>query len=234
MDLNLRRLIKILAIFLIATFMINRCNTTEKKTNTAPTENKHNKASCFTGSTGAVDFLKEKAEAIDQAQIMYNTEALSDCSGMFFRMIQALQEKCPNFDYPRMNQARSSRQLAAYYHKRGKLTIIKDDKEASQYLQPGYALFFGRNGETYTRFDIDFLTSGTTGIQHMGLLLEVETENDIVQTYKMFHGRSAGKTAKITTHFRNYKYDDDDKYPPYGNWGQQLVAVARILPEAEL
>ena len=230
MHFNLRRLIKILAILLIATFVIKRCNNTNEKTTSVSFKN----ATCFTGSTGALDFLKVKAEALDQAQIMYNSEPLSDCSGMFFRMIKTLQEKCPDFDYPKMNQARSSRQLAAYYHKKGKLTIIKNDEEASQYLQPGYALFFGRNGKKYTRFDIDFLTSGSTGIQHMGLLLEVETENGVVQTYKMFHGRSSGKAAKITEHFRQYKYDDDNKYPPYGNWGQQLVAVAKILPDAEL
>ena len=165
--------IKFWGLIILGLWLIQICN---RRTNSdyTPKKNKYSIQGCFEDQGNAINFIKEKTQAIHDAKVMYNSEPLSDCSGMFLRTIQSLEQECPKFDYPHQSRARSSRDLAKYYHEKGKLTIIKDAANASKYLKPGMAVFFGQNRKTYQRFNIDYLTSPGTGIEHVGLIVSIK------------------------------------------------------------
>ena len=162
--------------------------------------------------------------------VMYNSEPLSDCSGMFHLVLERIEQQCPNHDVPEPSEARDTRDLAGWYHERGELILVDDALAMAELIKPGAVIFYGHNAKRYENFTAEDLigTPEKKGyIEHMGVVVNVERdEAGTITNYHLFHGRSTGKPSKITTwHVREKK----PVHPPYGNGNQQWVAVARII-----
>ena len=169
--------------------------------------------------------LSAFSAAIEADSIWYKSEPLSDCSGMFHRVLKSVHAQCPNAVYPAPEDARSSRGLAKWFHDNGRLTIINDAKTAGHMLRPGAILFFGSSGVKYTNPTIDILAN-SGGVQHISVVTAIDEDDaGIVQGYTMFHGRSTGKIASRT---KGNPLQPKRDLPPYGNWKQELVAVAYL------
>ncbi|MCB0568711.1 MAG: hypothetical protein KDC66_03060 [Phaeodactylibacter sp.] len=171
--------------------------------------------------------LLATANAFESEHILYRSIPLSDCSGMFHRLLRKMKESFPGFEYPEVVEARSSRALAQWYYDHGALHIIDDAANSGQLIRPGAILFFGQYGKKYTRPTIEQLIISGVGIQHIGTAVEVQKdENGQVIGYTMFHARGRGKAASKTQH---YLHNPRNSYlPAFGNWKQQLVAIGYI------
>lgn len=170
-------------------------------------------------------FLESFTADIEERNILYNTEPLSDCSGMFLRLVNALREKCPNALFPDPDRERDSRAIAGWYAEHENLEIVVDPNLLGRKIRPGMVLFYGQQGRSYQKPTLDELR-GENGIEHVGVVVGVEKDDrGQVASYTLFHGRSAGKPAGRTTHTRQPSRGD---LPPYGNGDQQIVAIALI------
>ncbi len=174
-------------------------------------------------------FLLASANEFESKRILYRSIPLSDCSGMFHRLLRKVREQFPDFQYPEVVEARSSRALAQWYHDHGALEIISDAAGSGRLIRPGAVMFFGQSGRKFAKPTIGQLVNG--GIQHIGTVVEVQRdENGQTIGYTMFHARSRGKIAGKTRHYlRHPKYS---YLPAFGNWRQQLVAIGYINTEA--
>lgn len=168
---------------------------------------------------------------IEAQKIMYKSQELSDCSGMFLRVCNSLRDVCSDYSFPDPSQVKDTRLLARWYHEKGNFTMIKDARTVGSMIRPGAVMFFGQQGQTYTDLNIDKLAAQNTGIEHMGTVTDVtkDEEGNVIE-YTMFHGRSTGKIAQRTKHRLNHT---NPKYFPFGNWDQQLVGIGYIMTPKE-
>lgn len=172
-------------------------------------------------------YLQRLAGNYETQHILYRSIPLSDCSGMFHRLLQQMKEAFPAFVYPEVLEARSSRALAQWYHGRGSLHIIEDAAASGQLIKPGAIMFFGQVGKKYSRPSIEQLTTYGQGIMHIGTVIDVEKdEQGQVVAYTMFHARGRGKPASHTRHY--LQRPNNSSLPAFGNWRQQWVALAYI------
>jgi len=173
------------------------------------------------------DPLSQITSYLESKAIYYNSIPLSDCSGMFHRVLMMLDNQCPGQALPSHKKYRSTRQLAEWYYRKGKLVIIQDALSSSDLIKPGSVMFFGKQGRRYRNFTASQLFLRSRGIEHMGIVVAVQRDRTgRVLSYRMFHGRKSGTIAKTTLHKRIY---NKRSYPAYGNGSQQWVAVARII-----
>lgn len=173
------------------------------------------------------NYLQRLANEYESKHILYRSIPLSDCSGMFHRLLQQMKEAFPAFVYPEVTEARSSRALAQWYHARGGLHIIGNAADSGHLIKPGAVLFFGQVGKKYQNPSIELLTAYGQGIMHIGTVVDVEKdEQGQVIGYTMFHARGRGKIASHTHHYRSNPQNSG--LPAFGNWRQQLVAIAYI------
>ncbi len=172
-------------------------------------------------------FLTAFAENIEAQKILYGSEALSDCSGMFIRLTRALAEECPAYQYPDASRSRSSRAIARWFYDQENLEIVENASEVGQKIKPGMVMFFGRSGKLFEDITIDQLTA-SSGIEHVGVVTEVKKDDTgKVIAYTLFHGRSSGKIASRTTYHQ--LQPSRSELPVFGNWNQQLVAMGFVL-----
>ena len=168
--------------------------------------------------------------ALEAQAIPYGIGPLSDCSGIFHRVLTGVKKWCPDYNYPTPQRYRDSRELARWYHERGELILIRNALAQSDLIRPGMVLFFGRNGAVYKNASVKTLLSPQYGIDHVGVVVWVHKDSTgTVTGYELFHGHGRrGKTTASTTkwHKRN---PTRVGYPPLGNGRQQLVAAARIV-----
>ncbi len=177
------------------------------------------------GSSSLCTQVRRVALDIEARRWLYNSAELTDCSGIFHRFLGALEQSCPGVDRPPVDPYRSTRDLAYWYHQQGRLTLIHDAVAEQEHIRPGAVMFYGTQGKTYRRFDLDDLLKNPGGIQHVGVVTDVyEVEGNL--TYDLFHGRSSGKRAGITSFHR--LHPSRDRLPPLGNWDQQWVAIATL------
>ena len=170
---------------------------------------------------------RQVAEEISAQKLSYSTRAadLRDCSGIFHRTAQRLENRCPGVLVPPLS-VRSSRQLAAWYAAQGHLTVVRNPLTDSAALQPGAVLFFGepsgRRGKKSAKN-----AHKAARIHHVGIVTDVEYDKQgRVIGYHLFHGRSPRKAASISrSHRRN---PDNPRQPPFGNANQALLAIANI------
>ncbi|MCI5120538.1 MAG: hypothetical protein D3908_04960, partial [Candidatus Electrothrix sp. AUS4] len=113
--------------------------------------------------------LREVVSSLEEQSLLYNTGPLTDCSGIFHRVLQGLKSRCPSRDFPTVEKDRDSRALARWYHERGKLQLIRNAEESAALLKPGAIIFFGRNGSIYEDFSVDDLLTPRKGIAHLGV-----------------------------------------------------------------
>ena len=184
-------------------------------------------AQCWMGDVATP--LREVVTALEKESLLYATKPLTDCSGIFHRVLLGLKHRCPAKDFPSVEKHRDSRALARWYHERGKLRLIKNAEENTDLLKPGAVLFFGRNGSEYRDFSVDDLLIPQKGIAHLGVVVKVhKNESGKVVHYELFHGHgSKGKTPASVTDWHK-RTPTRSGYPPFGNGRQQWVAVARL------
>lgn len=171
---------------------------------------------------------------LEAQSILYGIGPLSDCSGIFHRVLKGLKKRCPENAYPPLSQYRDSRNIARWYHERGELILIQDPLKQTSVIRPGMVLFFGHTGVWYKNPSIKTLLSPRRGIYHVGVVARVHRDatGKIVQ-YELFHGHGQrGRTTASVTTWHKRK-PDRAGYPPFGNGRQQLVAAARIIRSVE-
>ncbi len=157
---------------------------------------------------------------------------LQDCSGIFHQIAKKVSTWCQDYQYPQPNEARDSRSIAGWYHKKNTLTIIKDPLAQRNLIQPGMVMFFGQSGKKYENLTpqmlyakSDYSQQGIVG--HIGVVTEVRKDtNGEVESYVMMHGRRPGVTAQ-RTHYHSIK-PPRFGYPILGNWEQQWVGISNI------
>ena len=189
--------------------------------------------------SGRPERLQPKLQSIagELSGIMYKTpyrDYILDCSGMFHRVLEEVAKICPNLSdqYPDRKRFRTTRQLARWYYDRNQLTIVRDIDVQSKLIKPGVVMFYGKHGKTYRNPSIEKLVKDGVGIEHMGVVVEVEKDSaGRVTNYHLFHGQRTGKRSATTKrHFRNRSsVNNGQKYHPLGNWKQQLVAIAPLI-----
>ncbi len=173
--------------------------------------------------------LHEVVTTLEKKSLLYATQPLSDCSGIFHRVVQGLKHRCPAKDFPTVEKDRDSRAIARWYHERGKLQLIENAVDNTDWLQPGAVLFFGKNGSEYRGISVEELLSPQKGIAHLGVVVNVHKNNSgQVLHYELFHGHGRkGKTPASITNWHK-RTPTRNGYPPFGNGRQQWIAVARL------
>ena len=189
--------------------------------------------SCSDQGLSFDDFILAAAKNFEKQKIAYNSIPLSDCSGMFHRLVLAVKDFCPAYQYPESEEARDTRSLARWYHDNNNLVIIQKEEAATSghLIRPGSVMFFGSSNVSYTNITIDKLAV-QGGIEHMGTVVDVEKDGaGNVIGYTMFHGRNPRHPAGTTKHkLKNVSFSRG-VLPPFGNWDQQWVAVANIATQ---
>lgn len=182
---------------------------------------------------------------LEAQQLAYISSKGQDCSGIYHKIKDLVQKKMSvlgdesKFHYPSYSKDRNSRQIANWYHENGNLHIVQDAMADRNLITPGTVVFFGRTEEKYSNLTIDLLTNpgkfvhdGNNGkIMHVAVVTQVEKDDaGNVIKYDMMHGRNSRNFASRTT----ANYDGPGGYAkafakyPFGNWNQQLVALAHI------
>lgn len=167
------------------------------------------------------------AANISKDSLQYNVEPFSDCSGVFLRFLDSLEIRCPKMDYPDPASYRDSRALARWYHETGKLIRVEEPLNMAQYIKPGSVMFYGGRGVENKELSLDDLFAHG-GINHVGVVTEVEEKGGEIVGYSLFHGQRPGKLAS-TTKYHKKEYRNRPNYPAYGNGTEQWVAVAPIV-----
>ncbi len=175
------------------------------------------------------EILSNYAQKLEEEAIYYNqdSEKLSDASGIVHRVLNYLSSISDQIKKPDVSEARSTRELADWYHKQGMLTVINDPLAQRDLIRPGTIMYYGKSGQVYDDLSIEHLLSPSPNqvIMHAGIVTEmVRDENGKVISYTLFHGRRPGAIAS-----RTYYHTVEPPrlgYPIFGNWNQQWVAVA--------
>jgi hypothetical protein len=173
--------------------------------------------------------LHEVVTTLEKQSLLYATQPLTDCSGIFHRVVKGLKDQCPAKEFPSVEKNRDSREIARWYHERGKLQLIENAVNSTELLQPGAVLFFGKNGSQYREFSVEDLLNPQKGIAHLGVVVNVhKNASGQIEHYELFHGYGRkGKTPASITDWHK-RTPTRNGYPPFGNGRQQLVAVARL------
>ena len=189
-----------------------------------------------------IDMIAEELEA---QELAYISSKGQDCSGIYHKIKDMVQKRMSvlgdksKFHYPSYTKDRNTRQIAQWYYDHNNLHIVQDANADRNLITPGTVVFFGRTDERYSNITIDKLTNpgkfvhdGTNGkIMHVAIVTTVEKDDaGNVVKYDMMHGRNSRNFASRTT----ANYDGPGGYGkafakyPFGNWNQQLVALAHI------
>lgn len=167
------------------------------------------------------------ADSLTALNLYYsnNGDDMRDCSGIFHRFLLALQKECENLALPCVTSERNSRSIAQWYEERNRFTVIDDALRQSTMIKPGNLLFFGRR---WTKYPDMTKEKVFRQIYHLAIVVDVEKDqNGVVQSYRLFHGRSTGKPAMITDWHR--RKPTTANLPPLGNFDEQWIGHATIL-----
>jgi len=163
--------------------------------------------------------------------LKHDSRQLQDCSGIFHQVVRKFKrEYCPNYDYPDVKQARTTRNIAQWYHQQGELILVHDPLEKSPLIKPGAVMFYGYGGQPYQDFKAENLFIPKQGINHVGVVVSVVRDaKNQVMSYKLFHGRRPGKPSKVTDY--HPRKPTRSYYPPFGNGKEQWVAIAPLVKQ---
>ena len=194
---------------------------------------------CFDDEATFSTFLTAFAEKLEAQKLEYdrdNPSRLQDCSGIFHRVAQHVQDNCTNgYIYPSTQSARDSRSLVRWYNSQQNLVLISDPMQQRSLIKPGAVMFFGSSGKFYQNFTVDKLSAPYPNgfVEHIGVVTEVKKdESGAVTGYVMFHGRRPGKHAQ-RSHYHGVE-PPRLGYPILGNWNQQWLAISMIMtPQKE-
>ncbi len=201
----------------------------DQETEDATVSNPASSANSLCGGKDLISKINTSANSLKGTP--YSQANKTDCSGMFHKMLDTFREDCPNAILPTIEKARSSRDIAKWYYDQGTLKIIRDPAKNNQLIKPGMVMFYGygaRLGQyDFNTLDIETLMTRGEGINHVAIVTSVEMKDGVVESYDIFHGRTVGKPADVTTSSR--VYTNRPELPMYGNWKEPWLAVADVL-----
>ena len=192
-------------------------------------------AALFAACNGArIDLagpVNEIARNISADSVWYdasNPKNFADCSGIFHRLLDSMRMRCPETSLPGKS-ARSSRELALWYHRQGRLHLAADPLAFTTHIRPGAVMFYGGRGAGASKGLR--VNAVARSINHVGVVTRVvRNAAGKVISYDLFHGQWVGKMASITDwHMRE---PSREEYPPFGNGTEPWVAVATLLPDS--
>lgn len=185
------------------------------------------------------EVLSAVSKVLEDKKLDYVSSMMQDCSGIFHQLKDSLQTRLPSlaagsqFQYPTPQVARSSRQIADWYHKNNNLLIVQDPMACRNSIRPGAVMFYGKANRVFKDIDIDMLTdrnnnyTSNGAIQHIAVVTAVtlDKEGNVID-YTIMHGRRPGKTA----HRSGSKevQSRNKTLPAFGHWSQQWVGIANI------
>lgn len=176
---------------------------------------------CDGGETDVPEVVAATARQIASRHIAYRSQPMSDCSGIFHRVLSALELRCDDVMGPTPEEARSSDAIARWYDEQGSLARISSPEQADLFLVPGSIVFYAPPTKR--------AAGDLARVHHVGVVVDVERdEAGRVQSYRVFHGRQPGLTASITNHHTRASS------PPLGNGPDPLVAIAAVNPQLAL
>ncbi len=179
---------------------------------------------CRRGWVDLAAWIPPIAEDLERQKILYGSVPLSDCSGIFHRFLRAFDQGCPGYSLPRPESDRDSRDLARWYQERGLLAPVRDELGQVDLIKPGAVMFYGRSGKSYPAVDVGQILRQT---EHVGVVVAVERDgHGALVRYRLFHGRSHGKTAGVTDY--HLRQPPRPALRPFGNWDQQWIAFAPL------
>jgi hypothetical protein len=178
-----------------------------------------------------------------------------DCSGNFLRLSSYLASACPGSDaqlaapagiadwapegdnaVALVAAARSSRDLARWYHEQGRFapvfydgadrrTGVSPDLERYRHLiKPGAVLWFSEVAPRAADGIEPLFGGGRSRIRHMATVVRTELDEDgQVVAYEMYHGRNGTHLAGVS---EGRRWTDR---PPLGNGGQYLVGIGALV-----
>lgn len=186
------------------------------------------------------EVLSAISQNLEDKKLDYISSKMQDCSGIFHQLKDSIQQRLPTlaagmeYQYPSPSVARSSRQIADWYHKNNNLLIVEDPIASKNSIRPGSVMFFGKTYKKFNNLNIDMLTdrnnnyTSNGAIQHIAVVTSVTTdaEGNVID-YTMMHGRRPGKTASRSG--SKEVQSRNETLPAFGHWGQQWVGVANIV-----
>lgn len=203
-------------------------------------------------------------EWMDSQTIKYTqnpSDEWRDCSGNFLRLSSRIASLCPSAELvappgitryspegnnkrPGVEQARTTRGVAAWYNERGMFEPIFYDgvtlteapaalRVVRNRIQPGSVLWFSRKKPLEVNGSEGLYKEAGGAINHMGTVVTVvKDENGNVTEWTMYHGQNTKSNNGITRHWWDWpkKYTLSGKqYPPGGYWTQRIVGFSESL-----
>jgi hypothetical protein len=205
--------------------------------------------SCSGGTVDAT--LTGIAKSVEKQQLLYDVKELTDCSGIFHRVMNEFRTQCPGPQYP-SSSSRNTRSIAKWYADRGQIVWVDQPLKQDNLIRVGAVMFFGQSGVQYTRKQLgsDLMYIVDEGINHVGIVTKVKMVGGHVKQYWMLHGHgkprqlAAGVTSttyqdhtgktRYNNQNRNYVSRREGPMTPYGNWDEQWVGVAPVLNARQL
>lgn len=186
------------------------------------------------------EILSAIAQNLEDKRLEYRSDLLQDCSGIYHQMKDSLQKRFPvlaegaTYQYPSSKSVRNTRQIADWFYKNNNLLIVQDAVASRNSIRPGSVMFYGKSNKTFKNIDIDMLTDRANNytpngaIMHIAVVTDVKTdaEGNVIE-YTIMHGRNPRRHASRTGS-KEEQSKRTKGLPPFGNWSQQLVAIANI------
>jgi hypothetical protein len=206
-------------------------------------------ASCSAGTLATT--LNGIASSVENQQLLYAVKDLSDCSGIFHRVMKQFNAQCPGPQYPSIAN-RDTRAIAKWYADKKQIVWVDKPLQQDNLIRVGAVMFFGQGGVQYapSQLGTKIMYTVGKGINHVGIVTKVKMVDGHVDQYWMLHGHGQrGKTAagvtsttykdhtgkkKYNNQNRNYVSRSDGEMTPYGNWDEQWVGVAPVLQAGQL
>lgn len=184
---------------------------------------------CAKSQSDIIELIRSAAERLEGTH--YNTSNGTDCSGMFHKVTASLRDSCPSLVFPEFKTSRSSRDIALWYFKRGKLNLIKNPEHQGELIQPGMVMFYRYGISQAGKIDRSTMTMETlrqrgTGINHVAIVTDVKLVDEKVFSYEVFHGLNLRKPATTSTLY--FKQERHPAHGYYSHWDEPWVAVAYI------
>ena len=215
----------------------------------APIMSSLGSSNCSAGTLATT--LNGIARSVENQQLFYAVKDLSDCSGIFHRVMQQFNAQCPGPPYPSIAN-RDTRAIAKWYADKKQIVWIDKPLQQDNLIRVGAVMFFGQGGVRYAPSQVgtQLMYAKDKGINHVGIVTQVKIVGGHVEQYWMLHGHGQrGKTAagvtsttykdhtgtkKYNNQNRNYVSRSDGEMTPYGNWDEQWVGVAPVLQADQL
>ena len=165
------------------------------------------------------------------------------CSGIYHQLKESIQARLPSlsnssgpYKYPNPNSIRSSRQLADWYYKNKNLLLLEDAMSSRHSIRPGSVLFFGKSNKVYN--NINMLTDRDNNYTSNGAIMNIaavtaitsDSQGNLID-YTIMHGRNPRRYAS-RTRSKAVQSRNTHNLPPFGNWKQQLDAIAYLVTDS--